>query len=42
MEIALLCRETSVSNFVENLDDISKLFSSMSPAIVMLFENAYK
>ena len=22
MEIAMLCRETSVSNFVENLDDI--------------------
>ena len=41
MEIAMLCQETDVSNFVENLEDIQILFTSMSPAIVEFFENGY-
>lgn len=42
MEIALLCRENAINNFVENIDDIEVLFTSMSPSTVKLFENGFK
>ena len=42
MRMAMLCRENALNNFVQNLDDIQILFSSMSPAVVKLFENAFK
>ena len=41
MEIAMLCQENSVNNFVDNLQDMKILFSSMSPAIVEFFENGF-
>ena len=41
MEIAMLCEENSVNNFVDNLDDLTVLFSSMSPAVVEFFENGF-
>ena len=41
MEIAMLCRENSIEDFVENLADMSILFSSMSPTIVSFFENGF-
>ena len=42
MDMAMLCRENAISNFVDNLDDIQILFIGMSPAIVRLFEHAFK
>ena len=41
MEIAMHCSENSVNNFVDNLDDIIILFTSMSPAVVEFFENGF-
>ena len=41
MEIAMHCSENSVNNFVDNLDDIKILFTSMSPAVVDFFENGF-
>ena len=37
MEIAMLCQENSTNDFIENLEDIKILFTSMSPAIVEFF-----
>jgi len=37
----MLCGENSVNNFVDNLGDISILFTSMSPAIVEFFQNGF-
>ena len=42
MELAMLCDENSINDFVDNLEDIKILFVSMSPAIVAQFENAFK
>ena len=42
MEMAMLCKENAINNFVENLEDIKVLFVSMSPAVVAQFENAFK
>ena len=41
MEIAMLCQENSTKDFVENLDDIKILFTSMSPSVVEFFENGF-
>ena len=41
MEIAMLCPENSVGDFVDNLADIVVLFSSMSPTIVSFFEKGF-
>lgn len=41
MEIAMMCQENSVNNFVDNLQDIKILFDSMSPAVVEFFENGF-
>ena len=41
MEIAMLCQENSVNNFVENLADIQVLFTSMSPATVDFFDAGF-
>jgi len=41
MEIAMLCQENSISDFVDNLEDIELMFTSMSPAVVEFFENGY-
>ena len=34
MEMAMLCKENAINNFVETQEDIKILFVSMSPAIV--------
>ena len=41
MVIGMLCQENSMKDFVDNLDDISILISSMSPTIVEFFENGF-
>ena len=41
MEIAMLCDENSMNNFVDNLEDISILTSSMSPTIVRFFDHGF-
>ena len=41
MEISMLCQENSISDFVDNLEDIELMFTSMSPAVVEFFENGY-
>ena len=38
----MMCRENAINNFVDNLDDIKILFTSMSPAVVDLFEESFK
>ena len=42
MELAMMSRENAINNFVENLDNIKILFTSMSPSVAHLFENAFK
>ena len=42
MEIALLCSENAIDNFIQNQDNIKILFASMSPPIVQMFEKAFK
>lgn len=37
MEISMLTQENSIIDFVQNLDDIQILFTSMSPATVEFF-----
>ena len=41
MEVAMLCSETAVSNFVDNIGDLTVMFESMSPAVVAFFENGF-
>ena len=42
MDLALMCQENAINNFLDNIDDIEVLFTSMSPATVKLFENGFK
>ena len=42
MELALLCQENAINNFLDNIEDIEVLFTSMSPSTVRLFENGFK
>lgn len=42
IEIGLLCQETSIDNFIDNLEDVQILFTSMSPATVEFFENSFE
>ena len=42
MEIAMLCRENAIDNFLENIGDMEILFKSMSPAETKLFDSAFK
>lgn len=41
MEISMLTEENSIIDFVRNLGDMKILFTSMSPAIVEFFDNAF-
>ena len=41
MEIANKCSENTITNFVNNIDDIKILFQSISPAIYEFFENGF-
>lgn len=41
MEIAMLCEENSMENFVDNLHDFTILISCLSPTIVNFFENSF-
>jgi hypothetical protein len=41
MEIGMMTEENSIADFVDNLEDIEILFTSMSPAVVEFFSNGY-
>ena len=41
MEIAVMCSENTIGNFVSNVDDIRILFDSLSPAVLEFFENGF-
>jgi len=41
MEISMLTQENSLSNFVDNQEDIEILFTSMSPSVVEFFQNSF-
>lgn len=41
MEIATKCKENSIESFVCNIDDLSILFDSLSPAILNFFEEGF-
>ena len=40
IKISLLCRETDVTNFVNSLDDMSKLFKCFNPTLGEFFERS--
>ena len=42
MDLALMCQENAINNFLDNIEDIKLLFTSMSPSTVKLFENGFK
>lgn len=42
MDMALMCQENAINNFLDNIEDIKLLFTSMSPSTVKLFENGFK
>ena len=41
MEIAVMCSENTIGNFVSNVDDMRILFDSLSPAVLEFFENGF-
>ena len=41
MEIGMMCQETSISTFVDNVDDIKLLLKSISPTVQKLMENGF-
>ena len=41
MEIAVLCKENTIENFVCNVDDMKILFDQLSPAIQQFFEEGF-
>ena len=41
MEIGMMCQETSISTFVDNVDDIQLLLKSVSPTVQKLMENGF-
>ena len=41
MQISMLCEETSITTFVDNIDDIQILLKSVSPVVQRLFENGF-
>ena len=41
MQIAMLCEENSLENFVNNLYDFTRLIEELSPTIVGFFENSF-
>ena len=41
MSISLIVEENSITDFVQNLDDMQILFTSMSPATVAFFDNSF-
>ena len=41
MEISMMTQENSIIDFVSNMEDIEILFTSMSPATVDFFGNAF-
>ena len=41
MEIAMLCSENSLSDFVESQYDIKQLFYSMSPAVAAFLQDGF-
>ena len=40
IKISLFCRETDITNFVNSLDDMSKLMKSFNPTLNEFFENS--
>lgn len=42
MEIAMMCQESSLSDFVGNLTDFTVLLDSMSPAVREFIQNGFK
>ena len=41
IEIAMLCEETSISDFVDNLEDLRKILYSMTPAVVAFLNDGF-
>ena len=41
MEIANQCKENTITNFVNNIDDIKILFQSITPAVHEFFEDGF-
>ena len=41
MEISMLSEKNSISNFVNNIDDIAILFSHLTPAVNEFFTNSF-
>ena len=37
MKIAMLCRDTEITNFVDSLDDLDQLLQSASPVVGQFF-----
>lgn len=42
IQMAMICSENSIDNFIENLDDMEILLNSKSQSVYDLFNNAYK
>ena len=42
IHLAVLCRENAIDSFVQNLDDMNILLSSMSSSCILLLDHAYQ
>ena len=41
MELCMLCQESQLMSFVENMEDLEMLFASMTPVVEKFFENSF-
>ena len=41
MELSMLCHESQLMSFVENMEDLETLFASMTPVVERFFENSF-
>ena len=41
IEIAMLCEDTQVTSFIYNIDDLDKLFNSLTPNVINYLEGCF-